>query len=191
MKMADRLRSRFTHWVDDMTKDPRRAKFTSALILGAGGSGKTALRHVIAKKAECVHETTIRAFEQIQDAPLPCAFINALIVVVDAVDLEACEHQVSISPSRVHGHLLTWNRETLGEICSMLSPALEYVCIFVNKVDALRPEDQRSMRLKTIFAELKATLAAESGGARVEILCGSARTGAGIERLRERLSEIG
>ena len=110
MKLARRISARFALFVDEITKDPRRARFTSALVLG--GEGRTSLCRTIAHRATCDHDTTIRAFEQIEDAPLPTAFINALIVVVDS---DRCENLAAIE-----------------SICCMLSGSLTYVCIFVD-----------------------------------------------------------
>jgi hypothetical protein len=206
--------------------------FSSTLVLGIGGSGKTTLVNRIttdhtadpAKETDAFRisgitfdtpatrpekrckmfmadyvgqnlGTLIRGFvlEQRRESPLAYGFITSLILIVDLVDPPALAGDPTIprpdiSASRVEENLAAWNKQALSAVFGLLTNRLQFVCLFINKADAIRqPMAEVEAEARRLFRPLHEDLGRRSRGAKFLLIVGSADGGMGLSELRDEL----
>ena len=114
--------------------------------------------------------------------------INSLVIVVDVFDYNENVGdrvmQEQVDYPRIQMHLGQWNSTALDAIFGLLTePQLNYVCLFINKIDKLRGGDDLVVRqrVKNYFAPLIEDLGKRvRNGIQLDILIGSALGGDGV-----------
>lgn len=138
----------------------------------------------------------IRGFVEAQQeggTALAYGFITSLVLVVDLVEPpelagDSTEPTPIISKSRVKRNLDAWNEQALSAVYGLLTAKLQFVCLFVNKADAISrsaPEVEKEAR--ALYAPLHSELGKRARGAEFLLTVGSADKGAGVAGLKESL----
>ena len=129
-------------------------------------------------------------------SPMKYGWINTLILMVDIAEPPEKQTWVidkeprPLDIDRLQLNIDMWSELALNAIFGLLTIEINYVCIFVNKIDLI--SDDRRQTESLIIEKLTPFLEKvqrRSGNAEVEIIIGSALTGEGIPRLLERLKK--
>lgn len=142
--------------------------------------------------------TLISAFIQQQKreySPLAYGHINSLILVVDLLAPKKKKNDPEISPqdhmdmARIKKNIEQWNETALDAVFGLLTRELEYVCLFINKVDLMTQRGhEKDQSYIEAYDELK-TKMDKRYGSEVEVLLGSAQDGTNVNTLKSRLIE--
>ena len=142
--------------------------------------------------------TLIRGFIQQQKreySPLAFGYVNSLILVVDLWPPKKNRNDPPILPQssadkdRIETNIAQWNDTAIDAVFGLLTEEIEYVCLFINKVDLMTDRDPGSDEFYIhAFDAIKERLNKRCGD-KVEVLLGSAKDGKEITTLRRRLME--
>lgn len=126
-------------------------------------------------------------------SPLAYGLIRSLIIVVDVVPPPNGDGQVTpknqeLNTERIDSHNQQWNESALEAIFGLLTSSLAYVCLFINKTDALRTP-LSDENLKSHFEPLIRRLEAmrRDNQFRLEVITGAALLGNGYPEFKRAL----
>ncbi len=138
----------------------------------------------------------VLAEQKVAHSPLAYGAVRALVLVVDVVappasDGEGPLKDREVDQARVALHNQQWNETALEAVFGLLTRSLAYVCLWINKTDALRSDLKNDDVLKKLFEPIEKRLCnlAQDNNFRLEVLVGSAFNGGGTRQFRSAMIE--
>lgn len=120
-------------------------------------------------------------------------YVTSLIVIVDVVAPPTdpkgkIESMDSPDESRIMKHIGQWNESALSAVFGLLTNSLQYVCLFINKMDVITSHDEVSFeKIENDYLPIKNILKKYCHTIDFEVLLGSAKNGMNVQELENRI----